>query len=183
MEYVELLKDMWSSISNYFNYHKILNENLTTLREKRKRLECREQDIIDLENAQTQKKLKKEVENWLAELEVVKDNAQQIEQEAGEIRYFSRFSFLSQIEANTRRLDEMFELGEFPNGILVDAPQDKGNALLTAQLVGETTTKINLEKIWACLDNGEIQSIGVWGMGRGWQNNCRYPYLQSPLGK
>ncbi|KAJ9671353.1 hypothetical protein PVL29_025175 [Vitis rotundifolia] len=167
MEYVnailsiEPMKALWSSISNYFNYHKILDEN----RRKRKRLECREQDIIELENSLTQKKLKKEVENWLADLEVVKDNAQQIEQEAGETRYFSRFSFLSQIEANTRRLDEMLELGEFPNGILVDAPQDKGNALLTTRLVGKTTAKRNLEKIWACLDNAKIQSIGVWGMG------------------
>ncbi|KAJ9671356.1 hypothetical protein PVL29_025177 [Vitis rotundifolia] len=145
---IEPVKALWSSISNYFNYHEILDDN----RRKRKRLKCREQQIIELENAQTQKKFKKEVENWFADMEVVKGDAQQIDQEAGEIRYFSRFSFLRRIEANTRRLDEMFELGEFPNGILVDAPQDQRNAL-------------NLEKIWACLDNDEIQSIGVWGMG------------------
>ncbi|XP_034679040.1 putative disease resistance protein At5g05400 [Vitis riparia] len=168
MEYVELLKDMWSSISNYFNYHKILNENLTTLREKRRRLECREEDINTvLENAQNnrRKKAKREVENWLMEVQVVKDDAQQIEQEAGERRYFSRFSFLSQFEANMKKVDEMFESGNFPNGILIDVHQDEGNALLTAQLIGETTYKRNLENIWTCLEKGEIQSIGVWGMG------------------
>ncbi|KAJ9672743.1 hypothetical protein PVL29_026097 [Vitis rotundifolia] len=158
MEYVELLKDMWSSISNYFNYHKILNENRKTLREKRKRLECREQDI------NTRLEMHK-VENWLMEVQLVKDNAQQIEQEAGERRYFSRFSFLSQFEANMKKVDEMFELGNFPNGILIDVYQDEGNALLTAQLIGETMAKKNLENIWTCLEKGEIQSIGVWGMG------------------
>ena len=37
--------------------------------------------------------------------------------------------------------------------------------MLTTQLIGETTAKRNLEKIWTCLEMGEIQSIGVWGMG------------------
>ncbi|KAL6328905.1 hypothetical protein AAG906_003922 [Vitis piasezkii] len=168
MEYVELLKDMWSSISNYFNYHKILNENLTTLREKRKRLECREEDInIELEDAQCnrRKKAKREVKNWLKEVQHVKDSAQKIEQEAGERRYFSRLSFLSQFEANMNKVDEMFELGNFPTGILIDVHQDEGNALLTTQLIGETTAQRNLENIWTCLEKGEIQSIGVWGMG------------------
>ncbi|KAJ9671381.1 hypothetical protein PVL29_025194 [Vitis rotundifolia] len=168
MEYVGLLKDMWSSISNYFNYHKILNENRTTLREKMKRLEYREQDInTELENAQynRRKKTKKEVENWLMEVQLVKDSIQQIEQEARERRYFSRFSFLRQFEANMKKVDEMFELGNFPNGILIDVHQDEGNALLTAQLIGETTAKRNLENIWTCLEKCEIQSIGVWGMG------------------
>ncbi|KAJ9672731.1 hypothetical protein PVL29_026085 [Vitis rotundifolia] len=145
MEYVGLLKNMWSFISNYFNYHKILNENRTTLRKKRKRLE--------------------EVENWLMEVQLVKDSAHQIEQEVGERRYFSRFSFLSQFKANMKKVDEMFELGNFPNGILIDVHQDEGNALLTTQLIGETTAKRNLENIWTCLEKGEIQSIGVWGMG------------------
>lgn len=60
MEYVDamltsivLLKDMWSSISDCFNYQKILDENCTTLREKMERLKCREHDInIELKNAQ-----------------------------------------------------------------------------------------------------------------------------------
>ncbi|XP_059591415.1 probable disease resistance protein At4g27220 isoform X1 [Vitis vinifera] len=99
------------------------------------------------------------------EVQLVKDGAQQIEQEAGERRYFSRLSFLSQFEANMNKVDEMFELGNFPNEILIDVHQDEGNALLTAQLIGETTAKRNLENIWTCLEKGEIQSIGVWGMG------------------
>ncbi|KAJ9687126.1 hypothetical protein PVL29_015829 [Vitis rotundifolia] len=163
---IEPLKALWSSISNYFNYHEILDEN--------------QQDIIELENAQTQKKFKKEVEYWLAELEVVKDNAQQIEQEVGETRYFSRFSFLSQIESNTRKLDEMSELGEFPNGILVDAAQDKGNTLLTAQLIGETTAKRNLGKIWHwSLGNGGIgKTIVVTHIyNRLLENNSLFGYV------
>ncbi|KAJ9672735.1 hypothetical protein PVL29_026089 [Vitis rotundifolia] len=138
MEYVGLLKDMWSSISNYFNYHKILNENCTTLREKRKRLQCREQDInTKLENAQYN--------------------------QAGERSYFLRFSFLSQFEANMKKVDEMFELGNFPNGILIDVHQDEGNAFIR-RLQDAIARKINLdfskeedEKIRAALLSEELQ--------------------------
>ncbi|XP_034680443.1 probable disease resistance protein At4g27220 [Vitis riparia] len=175
MEYVDailtsigLLKDMWSSISDCFNYQKILDENCTTLREKMERLKCREHDInIELEDAQYdhRKKEKKEVENWLIELQHMKDRTQKIEQEATKKRWFSRLRFLSQFEANIKKVDELLELGKFPDGILIDVHQDEGMTLLTTQLIGETTAKRNLEKIWACLEKGEIRSIGVWGMG------------------
>ncbi|XP_034678436.1 probable disease resistance protein At4g27220 isoform X2 [Vitis riparia] len=175
MEYVDailtsigLLKDMWSSISNCFNYQKILDENCTTLREKMERLKCREHDINTiLNNAQYdhRKKEKKEVENWLIKVQHMKDRAQKIEQEAAKKRCFSRLRFLSQFEANIKQVDELIELGKFPDGILIDVLQDEGMTLLTTQLIGETTTKRILEEIWTCLKKGEIQSIGVWGMG------------------
>ncbi|KAJ9671355.1 hypothetical protein PVL29_025176 [Vitis rotundifolia] len=175
MEYVDailasigLLKDLWSPISDCFNYQKILDENCTTLRDKMERLKGREDDINTiLKNVQYdhRKKEKKEVENWLIEVQHMKDRAQKIEQEAAKKRCFSRLRFLSQFEANIKQVDELLELGKFPNGILIDVHQDEGMTLLTTQLIGETTTKRILENIWTCLEKGEIQSIGVWGMG------------------
>ena len=174
MEYVEavltsigLLKDMWPSISKCFNYHKILDKNCRTLKEKMERLKSREQDVkIELQNAQYQrKKEKKEVENWLKEVQNMKDDLERMEQEVGKGRIFSRLGFLRQSEEHIEKVDELLERGRFPEGILIDVLRDEGRALLTTQLIGETTTKRNLEKIWTCLEKGEIQSIGVWGMG------------------
>ncbi|KAL6314399.1 hypothetical protein AAG906_022482 [Vitis piasezkii] len=153
MEYVEavltsigLLKDMWSSISKCFNYHKILDKNCITLKEKMERL-------------------KSQVEIWLKEVQNMKDDVEMMEQEVGKGRCFSRLGFLRQSEEHIEKVDELLERGRFPEGILIDVRRDEGRALLTTQLIGETTTKRNLEKIWACLEKGEIQSIGVWGMG------------------
>ena len=73
--------------------------------------------------------------------------------------------FLRQSEENIEKVDELLERGRFPEGILIDVVRDEGKAWLTTQLIGETTTKKIFEKIWTCLENGEIQSIGVWGMG------------------
>ncbi|XP_034678823.1 disease resistance protein At4g27190-like [Vitis riparia] len=129
MEYVEavltsigLLKDMWPSISKCFNYHKILDKNCKTLKEKMERLKSREQDIkIELQNAQYQrKKEKKEVENWLKEVQNMKDDLERMEQEVGKGRIFSRLGFLRQSEEHIEKTDELLERGRFPEGILID---------------------------------------------------------------
>ena len=92
MEYVDtvltsigLLKDMWPSIYKCFNYHKTLDWNCSTFKEKMERLKCREQDICtELQNAQYQrKKEKKVVENWFKEVQNMKDEVVKME---GEVR-------------------------------------------------------------------------------------------------
>ena len=164
---IGLLKDMWPSIYKCFNYHKILDRNCSTLKEKMERLKCREQDIcIELQNAQYQrKKEKKEVENWFKEVQNMKDVVVKMEGEVRKRRCFSRLGFLRQSEENIKKVDELLDSGRFPEGILIDVVRDEGKAWLTTQLIGETTAKKKFEKIWTCLENGEIQSIGVWGMG------------------
>ncbi|RVW42901.1 Disease resistance protein RPS5 [Vitis vinifera] len=126
MEYVEavltsigLLKDMWPSISKCFNYHKILDKNCKTLKEKMERLKSREQD----DGARS----------WKG-------------------KNFLKIGFLRQSEEHIEKIDELLECGRFPEGILIDVLRDEGRALLTTQLIGETTTKRNLEKIWTCLE-------------------------------
>ena len=164
---IGLLKDMWPSIYKCFNYHKILDRNCSTLKEKMERLKCREQDICtELQNAQYQrKKEKKEVENWFKEVQNMKDEVVKMEGEVRKRRCFSRLGFLRHSEENIEKVDELLERGRFPEGILIDVVRDEGKAWLTTQLIGETTAKKKFEKIWTCLENGEIQSIGVWGMG------------------
>lgn len=76
------------------------------------------------------------------------------------------WSFLRHSEENIVKVDEILEQGRFPGGLLIDDHRVEGKAgWLTIQLVGETTAKRNMEKIWTCLEKGETQSIGVLGMG------------------
>ncbi|RVW94788.1 putative disease resistance protein [Vitis vinifera] len=86
------------------------------------RLKCREQDVnVELQNAQFhRKKEKKEVENWLKEVQNLKDDVERMEQEVGKGRCFSRLGFLRQSEENIEKVDELLELGKFPEGILID---------------------------------------------------------------
>ena len=59
---IELLKDMWPSISKCFNYRKILDKNCTTLKEKMERLKSREEDVYtELKNAQYHQKKEKKM--------------------------------------------------------------------------------------------------------------------------
>ena len=164
---IGLLKNMWPSIYKCFNYHKILDQNCTTLKDKIERLKCREQDVCtELQNAQYQrKKEKKEVENWLKEVQNMKDDVEKMEEEVRKQRCFSRLGFLRHSVENIEKVDELLERGRFPEGILIEVVGDEGKALLTVQLVGENTAKRNLEKIWKCLQGDGIQSLGVWGMG------------------
>ena len=142
------------------------------------RLKCREQDVCtELQNAQCQrKKEKKEVENWLKEVQNMKDDVEQMEEKVRKRRCFSRLlGFLRQPKKNIEKVNELFErISRF-----IEVVRDEGNALLTTQEVGENTAKRNLEKIRKCLKEGGIQSIGVWGDGRDWENNyCYYSYSQ-----
>ncbi|RVX04006.1 Disease resistance protein [Vitis vinifera] len=101
------------------------------------RLKSREQDVkIELQNAQYQrKKEKKEVENWLKEVQNMKDDLERMEQEVGKGRIFSRLGFLRQSEEHIEKVDELLERGRFPEGILIDVLRDEGRALLTTQLI------------------------------------------------
>ena len=164
---IELLNDAWSSISRCFNYHKILDNNCTNIKEKMERLRGLEQDVYaKLQNAQNQrKKEKNEVENWLKEVQKMKDEVERMEGEASKRRCFSRLRLLKESEEKIKKVDDLLERGKFPEGILIDVVRDEGKALLVRRPPGETTAKSNIEKIWKCLKEGGTQSIGVWGMG------------------
>ena len=96
----------------------------------------------------------------------MKDEVEKMEGEVRKQRCFSRLRFLRQSEEHIEKVDELLECGRFPEGILIDVVRDEGKAWLATQLISETTAKNNFEKIWTCFENGEIESIGVWGMGR-----------------
>ncbi|KAA8535648.1 hypothetical protein F0562_030651 [Nyssa sinensis] len=129
-------------------------------------LRNREKDVSDeLRNAEYGKKPKSIVENWLKDVSDKKTEVQDVEQKAEKRRNLSRLPFLRLLDKNIEELIELIEQGRFPEGLLIDVHDKKGEALLTSPLVGQTTAERNLEKIWKCFINDEIICIGVYGMG------------------
>ncbi|KAH7843916.1 hypothetical protein Vadar_022338 [Vaccinium darrowii] len=144
-----------------------LDENMQTLASKLEVLSCQETDInSELKNAELLKgkKRKREVENWLKNIEQKRSEVQTIEQELGERRIFSRVKYGKRVKKMIEEVEDLVQQGRFPEGIMIDACEARVNLLPTSRLVGETSQR-NLEKVWASLMNDEVFSIGIYGMG------------------
>ncbi|KAG5551212.1 hypothetical protein RHGRI_009590 [Rhododendron griersonianum] len=145
-----------------------LDENMQTLRRKLEELSCQETDInSELKNAELLikgKKRKREVENWLKNLEQKRNEVQTIEQGLGERRFYSHVKYGKRVKKMIEEVDNLVQQGRFPEGIMIDACETRVDLLPTTRLVGETSQR-NLEKVWACLMNDEVLSIGIYGMG------------------
>ncbi|XP_057972525.1 putative disease resistance protein At1g63350 [Malania oleifera] len=169
LEGVKLLKCIYIPTRECWSYHEILQEKLQNLKEKMDALSSREKDIRkQVQNSIEHhflKEPKAEVENWL---ELVKGKTQevaQIEQDSKKKRFLSRSKFLMNVEKKIEEVNEVFQQGVFPDGVVINTCLDKGLALPTTLLIGEATAKRNLEKIWEILMKDDIRSVGVYGMG------------------
>ncbi|KAA8526861.1 hypothetical protein F0562_008910 [Nyssa sinensis] len=170
---IEALKTIWTFIGEcpeWLNYHNHLEEKVRTLERKMKVLYSRETDVNEqLENGEFQsgKKRKREVENWLRNVQSKKNEVQRIDQEVQEMKMYLRTLLRvwmgSRVEKNIKEVEELLQEGSFPEGLLLEVPPTRGEALLTTKLVGNVTSERNLEKIWACFTNNEILNIGVLG--------------------
>ncbi|XP_057474960.1 disease resistance protein SUMM2-like isoform X2 [Actinidia eriantha] len=143
------------------------DENMQALRRKLEDLSCQETDMnTELENAelQSRNKRKREVENWLRNVEKKKCEIQGIEQELRERRIFSRVKYGKRVKRMIIEVEDLVQQGRFPEGLMIDACERIGDSLPTTRLVGQTSQR-NLEEIWACLMNDEVLSIGIYGMG------------------
>uniref|UniRef100_A0A5B7BTF0 Putative Disease resistance protein n=1 Tax=Davidia involucrata TaxID=16924 RepID=A0A5B7BTF0_DAVIN len=144
-----------------------LDEKMKTLKSKLEHLSCRETDVnAELEAAESRsgKKRKNEVENWLRNVERKKNEFQRLEQEVSQSSIFSHYSLGNQAEKMITEVSELFELGTFPRGLLLDIPETKGAPFLTKTLIGEAF-KQNKQKILACLNKDNILGIAIYGMG------------------
>ncbi|KAA8535630.1 hypothetical protein F0562_030633 [Nyssa sinensis] len=165
---IQLLKSSWASIRDWYNDNKLLDEKLQTLRTNMEALGCREKDVNDeLQNSEDEpgKKPKREVENWLKEVKAKATEVEEVEQKAKKRRYFWLSRFLRLLDEKINDVIKLIEHGRFHAGLLIDVHDQRGEALLTMLLVGQTTAERNLEKIWKCLLDDEITRVGVYGMG------------------
>ncbi|KAA8523848.1 hypothetical protein F0562_010271 [Nyssa sinensis] len=166
IEHLKNLLTFIGELPEWLNYHDRFVENVQTLKRKMEALGCLEEDVneqLEIEESRSRKKRKREVENWLRNVQTKKNEVQRIDQEVRETKIFLRPLLGSRIEKNIREVDELRQEGSFSEGLLLEAPQTKGEALLITQMVNNVTSKRNLENIWACLTDDEIVRIGVFG--------------------
>ncbi|KAI3463840.1 hypothetical protein Pfo_020503 [Paulownia fortunei] len=110
------------------------------------------------------KKRKREVENWLKEVQIIETEFLKLENEAQSEGFISRFLGGDRAQNLNQRVDELIEQSRHFGELLLNVYETRGEALLTTRLVGEAFEK-NLERIWKFLVTDKVSSIGIYGMG------------------
>lgn len=156
-------------VPHWIKYSQNLEEHLQSLRRKMEYLESVEYDIVtDLANTEQQsgKKRKREVSNWLRRVRNKAVDVRKVEDGLNTVSYLPRFLFHawlgSCIGKEIEEVNELLQLGLFPMGLLLDAPPDCGEPLVTNELKGEVVGQ-KLDKIWENLINPSTVRIGVQG--------------------
>ncbi|XVF78199.1 hypothetical protein PTKIN_Ptkin14bG0111000 [Pterospermum kingtungense] len=140
------------------------------LKKKQEELYALKVDMESRRNTELhpRKKLKREVELWLRNVERINDEIPDLEQKIAESNAASRGwgSLAGNVLKTKQEVEELIsQQGNFHDGLVVDNPAGWiGQVLSTTTLFGEAA-KICMEKIWAYLMDGDVQKIGVWGLG------------------
>ncbi|XP_057460638.1 probable disease resistance protein At4g27220 [Actinidia eriantha] len=153
------------NIAQQIKYFIGQDEKMQTLRKNFKRLSCQAADVkekVEAEEFRSGKKRKRVVENWLEEVEMMKNKVQKLE----EIQESQISSLLSgnRIDKLIKEIEELHEEGEFPGGLLLDTCETSVIPLLARELTIQTS-KRNLEELFKYLMDDEIWCIGIHGIG------------------
>ncbi|PON98083.1 NB-ARC domain, LRR domain containing protein [Trema orientale] len=143
-----------------------LDEKMHRLKRKLDKLESKESDIneeLTYAESLSLKKRRKSVETWLTNVERIKEQVQQMEQDVRQRRWYEFLKLQNSIERSTIEVEELIQEGRFSEGLTLAVPNQRYK-LMTPELVGEMFRK-NKEVIWECLMNDKISIIGVYGMG------------------
>ena len=153
---------VWGLLSRYSN----IDDNVRMLKVKLEELCSRETDINkELDHAELQqgRKRKREVDNWLRNVQRKKFEVYGIEQELRDGGLLIHLKSTGRVKKLTRQVAELVERSRFPEG-LVRCGQEKGCALLMKKMVGEMFHE-NVGVIWNWLVNDAVLMIGIYGMG------------------
>ncbi|XP_057948507.1 disease resistance protein RFL1-like isoform X2 [Malania oleifera] len=156
-----ILRSCTEGLGKYVN----LDEKMQNLKRKLELLEARKADKsieFKILEFQTGRKRKREFENWLTNVQRIKDEVRSIEQEVPGGINLSRIHLGNQIEKMTKEVEELLEQGKFAEGLTVDV-QDPLE-LLTVKLVGQKAEE-SMKKLLACVMDDRVFSLGIYGMG------------------
>ncbi|GLT32635.1 hypothetical protein SLA2020_072880 [Shorea laevis] len=104
--------------------------------------------------------VREEVQEWLEGARKVIDMSD-IEQEVKNASYLSRGSLGRHVRQKIQEVREIYDRGNFTEGLVIERPPSIGIPLPTENMVGEVDVK---EKIWGYL-RGSEGMIGVCGIG------------------
>ncbi|TYG47487.1 hypothetical protein ES288_D11G342800v1 [Gossypium darwinii] len=155
-----------TKIDKQLDNHRSLDQHLNELNRKVMELNGVREDTDSRINAELQprKKLKREVQLRLENVERINGEVQNLNERIGESSTLRRGFHADDVLRRTREVEELIQQGKFQEGLVVDNPQWIGQVLSTRRLSGEGT-KARMEEIWKCLMDDEVEKIGVWGMG------------------
>ncbi|KAL2523658.1 putative disease resistance protein [Abeliophyllum distichum] len=149
---------------------KNLKGNTRILKRKLDSLECREADVraeLNCAEGHSGKKWKKEVENWLSNVAKRKREFESLEQQLQRTRFhqfYSRLNLAERVVTMTEEVTELFNEGQFSEGLLLEGDRSTAKLLLTPPHNGQAFLQ-NFNDIWASLLDDNILSIGIYGMG------------------
>ncbi|KAH6781641.1 hypothetical protein C2S51_006934 [Perilla frutescens var. frutescens] len=140
---------------------------LKSLQKNLKSLSAKASDVKEeIENAEAsgQKKRKREVEEWLEEVELIENEVVELGREVESAGFISRLMGGGNAEQLNKQVDKLVEQSRNFGELLLDVRGSRGVSLLTTRMVGRAFEQ-NLGRIWSLLEMGEVPSIGIHGMG------------------
>ncbi|XXG59690.1 hypothetical protein AAC387_Pa04g1729 [Persea americana] len=172
---VEVVKLLCVPLVQQIAYLRDLEENMNVLRNKIDELSSRENDLTtELNRAKLQGwNPKDEVNNWLKNVNEAKNQVTGIQREFGENRkclkgclpnYCSRWKLSRRSLKLIAAVDELTKKSSFDAGVAVAPLPATAHLIPTTSLVG-TSAERTFKRIWDCLMDEEIVSIGIYGMG------------------
>ncbi|PIN22237.1 Apoptotic ATPase [Handroanthus impetiginosus] len=148
-----------------------IEENIQTLKTEILMLENRATDVVAVleeEEIYNGKKRKREVDDWLSNVEKKKIKCESLNQEFEQTRFYNLYSCLrlGKLVKKTRlEVGKLVECGKFSKGIFLDVCKTKGKPLVTTEWKCERSLNQNLKTVWAWLMNDVDSHIGIYGMG------------------
>ncbi|XP_047941183.1 disease resistance protein RPS5-like [Salvia hispanica] len=112
------------------------------------------------EDASRKKKRKREVEDWLTQVQLIQTNFLELQSRG----YITRLLSGGRIAKLNNRVGELMEQSRHFGEVLVDDYDQRGEAFIAAEMFGEAFEE-NLDIIWGLLVDDKVESIGIYGMG------------------
>ncbi|KAB2059442.1 hypothetical protein ES319_A11G303200v1 [Gossypium barbadense] len=128
-----------NKIDKHWDNNRSLNQHMNDLKRKVVELNGMKEDTDSRMSAELlpRKKLKREVQIWLENVERINGEVQSLDGQIGESSRFTRGFHADDVLKRTREVEELIQRGKLQDGLVVDDPQLIGQALSTTTLSGE----------------------------------------------
>ncbi|PIN26660.1 hypothetical protein CDL12_00593 [Handroanthus impetiginosus] len=157
---VEYAFDTFSDKRNLESTLEAMKNSLNSLSDKAFDVE----DKIKNTELSGKKKRKREVEQWLKQVNIIESEFRTLESEVQTQGFLGKFFNRDQLTQLNAKIHELVEQSQHFRELIIDVYEMRGEALLTTNLCGKGF-KENLKRIWNLLKSDNVSSIGIYGMG------------------
>ena len=131
-----------SVVVEYWNYYREADQHVKNLQRKWELLEGRRDDIKKILGPELRqgKKPKEEVKTWLQNVETIKGDID-FGQEPARWMFLSRMQKGEFAFKKTKEVEELYQAGDFTDGLVLDLPERIGEMMPPSTLVGKSTAQ------------------------------------------